>query len=96
MKYDITVQEVECLPYASYRVGVYGLADGKIVTEHIVRLSQSYLDSLGFSAERASELIRISFQFLLEREAPSAILKEFDLQLIQDYFNEYEEEMKKW
>jgi hypothetical protein len=58
MKYDITVQEVECLPYASYRVGVYGLADGKIVTEHIVRLSQSYLDSLGFNTPNSPRLCR--------------------------------------
>lgn len=40
-------------------------------------------------------LIERSFLFLLDREPPSSILKEFNLKEITGYFPEYEEEMKK-
>jgi hypothetical protein len=39
------------------------------------------------------DLIRKSFQLLLEREAKESILRSFNLQVIKRYFPEYEEEM---
>jgi hypothetical protein len=41
------------------------------------------------------ELIRESFQFLLEREPKESILSRFDLSIISRYFPEYEREIKK-
>ncbi len=41
------------------------------------------------------ECIRTSFEFLLEREAKEAILREFDLTLIGRYFPEYERELSR-
>jgi hypothetical protein len=39
------------------------------------------------------ELIRRSFEFLLEREPKDAILRAFDLPVIARYFPEYEAEI---
>ena len=41
------------------------------------------------------ELLRKSFEFLLEREAKESILGQFDLAVITRYFPEYEREIKK-
>jgi hypothetical protein len=40
------------------------------------------------------ELIKKSFEFLLEREGPQSILPEFDLPTIQKYFPDYESKIK--
>ena len=37
--------------------------------------------------------MRVSFEFLLEREPTSAILPEFSLDVIGRYFPEYEDEL---
>ena len=39
------------------------------------------------------ELIRASFQFLLERESKESILAKFNLKLIKSYFPEFEREI---
>ena len=39
------------------------------------------------------ELVRRSFEFLLERESKESILREFDLSVIQRYFPEYDQAM---
>ena len=41
------------------------------------------------------ELIRKSFEFLLEREPKESILSRFDLSVISRYFPEYEREIRK-
>ena len=41
------------------------------------------------------ELIRKSFEFLLEHEPKESILSRFDLTVISRYFPEYEGEIKK-
>ena len=40
--------------------------------------------------EDVEDLVRRSFDFLLEREPPSSILRLFDLAVIQRYFPEYD------
>ena len=42
--------------------------------------------------EDVEHLVRRSFDFLLEREPPSSILRRFDLGVIQRYFPEYDQE----
>jgi hypothetical protein len=39
------------------------------------------------------ELVRRSFEFLLDRESKESILREFDLSVIQRYFPEYDQAM---
>jgi len=43
----------------------------------------------------AADLVRESFVFLLEREPASSILQRFDLPVIQRYFPEYSEAMRR-
>jgi hypothetical protein len=59
-----------------------------------VRLSREYYKKLTAGNVEPEELIRKSFDFLLEREPASSILPEFDLPLIGHYFPEYEEAIK--
>lgn len=55
-----------------------------------VTLSEDYWQSLTGGKVAPEELVKTSFEFLLEREGPESILPEFDLPLISKYFPEYE------
>ena len=46
-----------------------------------------------FGDEDVERVVRVSFEFLLEREPASAILPEFSLDVIGRYFPEYEAEL---
>ena len=46
-----------------------------------------------FGNEDVERVVRVSFEFLLEREPASAILPEFSLDVIGRYFPEYEAEL---
>ena len=46
-----------------------------------------------FGDEDVERVVRMSFEFLLEREPASAILPEFSLDVIGRYFPEYEAEL---
>ena len=58
--------------------------------EYTVRLSEEYYQKLTQGKITPEQLIEKSFRFLLEREPASMILPEFELNLIQHYFNDYE------
>ena len=62
-------------------------------TEHTVTVSPASLARWGIGAEPkdVEDLVRRSFEFLLEREPPSAILRQFELSVIESYFPEYDE-----
>jgi hypothetical protein len=61
-------------------------------TRHAVTVRRADLERLADGTERedVESLVARSFDFLLEREPPSAILASFDLSVIQRYFAEYE------
>ena len=46
-----------------------------------------------FGDEDLERVVRISFEFLLEREPASSILSEFSLDVIGRYFPEYDDEL---
>jgi hypothetical protein len=48
----------------------------------------------GEDASAVEHLVRRSFEFLLEREPPSAILRTFDLSVIRRYFPDYDQKLK--
>ena len=58
-------------------------------TKHKVRMSEKVYKDLSASKISEIELIKNSFEFLLERESNQSILKEFDLEIIENYFPEY-------
>ena len=62
-------------------------------TEHTVTVSPASLGRWGAGSEQkdVEDLVRRSFEFLLEREPPSAILRQFELGVIENYFPEYDE-----
>jgi hypothetical protein len=66
---------------------------GAMKTYHRVRVTKA--DVARFSqGHTAEELLRASFQFLLERESNTSILATFDLPLIGNYFPEYEQDIR--
>jgi hypothetical protein len=50
--------------------------------------------SLGCGHVAAEELVRASFEFLLEREPATSILREFSLDVISQYFPGYPAEIR--
>lgn len=56
-------------------------------TTHVVRISRAEHERYG--GGDIVELVRRSFEFLLEREPNTSILREFDLGTIERYFPEY-------
>ena len=94
MEYQIKVEEIQKLPEGEYKVS---LAFGERHQEnnvYTVQVDEVYLTALGWEPNAVTELIRASFVFLLERESPSSILKQFNLRVIAKYFPEYEETIK--
>jgi hypothetical protein len=62
-------------------------------TDHAVTVSPASLARWGAGSEQkdVENLVSRSFEFLLEREPPSAILRQFELSTIESYFPEYDE-----
>jgi hypothetical protein len=58
-------------------------------TQHRVIVTQADLDELAPGVTDPTKLVSESFAFLLEREPPSAILREFGLADIERYFPDY-------
>jgi hypothetical protein len=63
-------------------------------TEHTVRVEQKYYQKLTGGRTSAEELVHKSFEFLLEREPNTSILRSFELSVIARYFPEYEHWIK--
>jgi len=66
-------------------------------TRHAVTVSAADAQRWGggYQPPEVADLVRRSFEFLLEREPPGSILREFDLSVIQRYFAEYETRIKR-
>jgi hypothetical protein len=67
--------------------------EGGSRTTHRVRVTRDAYERLCGGAVQPEELVRRSFEFLLEREPKESILHEFDLTVIGRYFPEYEGEI---
>ena len=63
-------------------------------TTHIVSLTTDYYKKLTSGKVSRETLIEKSFEFLLEREPNTSILRSFDLPVICRYFSEYEGKIK--
>ena len=62
---------------------------------HAVTVKQAEYASLTGGKMEPEELVRRSFEFLLEREPKESALTRFDLSVISRYFPEYEHEIKR-
>jgi hypothetical protein len=84
--------EVKKLDASHFRVRVI---EAGSESTHQVTLDPKDYERLAGATAGPDELIRKSFQFLLEREPKESILSRFDLSVISRYFPEYEREIKK-
>lgn len=68
---------------------------GSSTTTHLVTVPTSYAEKLTGGKLSVNRLVVLSFEFLLEREPNSSILRRFDLPVIANYFPEYEQAIRK-
>jgi hypothetical protein len=67
--------------------------EGETASKHEVELDDGYFESLTGGEGTKEELIKRSFEFLLEREPKETIMSRFHLSIIPQYFPEYEAEV---
>jgi hypothetical protein len=84
--------EVETSGKSEYHVRI---VEAGAETSHEVTLSQDDYNRLAEGKVTPEELVRRSFEFLLEREPKESILSQFDLPVIGRYFPEFEREIKR-
>jgi hypothetical protein len=63
-------------------------------TSHDVSVPAGFPASLGCGNVTPEELVRASFEFLLEREPATSILRKFSLDVISQYFPGYPAEIR--
>jgi hypothetical protein len=69
-------------------------AQGRTTTTHRVTVEPDYYNKLTGGEVTPETLVEKSFEFLLEREPNTSILRAFDLPVIGRYFPEYERTIK--
>ena len=84
--------EVEKIDNSKFRVRVI---EAGSETTHDVIVSPNDYTRLTNGKTEPEELVRRSFEFLLEREPKESILTRFDLSVIGRYFPEYEREIRR-
>ena len=84
--------DVEKTGELTFRVRVI---DAGSETTHEVTVSANDYAKLAAGKIESEELVRKSFEFLLEREPKESILSRFDLSVISRYFPEFEREIKR-
>ena len=68
--------------------------EGGSSTSHTVTVDDSYYQKLTGGEIGKEDLVRRSFEFLLEREPKESILSRFNLKVITRYFPSYETQIK--
>ncbi len=84
--------EIERLNENQFRARV---SEGGSETSHIVTVKAEDHLRLTNGKVDAAELVRRSFEFLLENEPKESILRQFDLSVIGKYFPDYEREIRR-
>ena len=64
--------------------------EDRAATVHTVTVKSEYAHKLSAGLVDSSVLVEKSFEYLLEREPNTSILRSFDLSVIAHYFPEYE------
>lgn len=84
---DISIVEIDS---TTYQVTV----TAQTTTMHMVTVQADYAQKLTNGSISNNDLLRKSFEFLLQRETNTSILRSFDLSVISRYFPEFEREVK--
>ena len=69
--------------------------EGAFATEHRVTVAPADLERLDPGAGDPERVVRAAFDFLLERESASSILRSFDLPVIGRYFPGWEADLRR-
>jgi hypothetical protein len=91
MSKGVSMITVEKITDTTFRVTV----ESQTTTTHEVTVSPSYYRKLTGGRISHEILIQKSFEFLLERESNTSILRSFELSVINQYFPEYEGTIRK-
>lgn len=75
-----------------YRVEIRGSGG---TTTRAVEVPHGLARELGWGHAPEADLVRASFELLLEREPPESILRSFSLDVIGTYFPDYRSEMRR-
>ena len=67
-----------------------------IETCHHVTLKDEIFQKLTQKKITKEKLVNLSFEFLLKKEKNTEILREFELQVISEYFSDYMKNVKSW
>mgnify|MGYP001380818029 FL=1 len=70
--------------------------ESSVNSNHVVTLNDDIYFEMTEGIKSKEELILFSFKFLLERENNTSILSNFNLEIIQNYFPEYKNEIQNW
>lgn len=84
--------EVERIKNGEFQVRV---TEGKGSTSHRVTVREDDYRRLSNGKVTPEELLKRSFEFLLEQESKESILPQFDLMVISRYFPSYEREIQR-
>ena len=87
---DFSVHQIGYLPHARFTVTV----NGEHPTRHTVSVNQETYDMLTAGNGSAADLVKKSFEYLLERESGNQIKPVFELLEIQRYFGDFVGTMK--
>ena len=68
----------------------------KETTFHKIIISDKIHQNLTGGQVSKTQLLEKSFEFLLEREPNTSILTNFEIQLISNYFSDYENYISSW
>jgi hypothetical protein len=71
------------------------VVDEQSATEHTVGVTDDELERLDPGATDPTDLVRRSFEFMLEHEPKESVLRTFELPLIGRYFPEYERTIRR-
>lgn len=89
---DITVEKIGNKPDYVFQVQV---DDMNSSSRHIVNMSYDFYSNLNTKMD-PKEIIKWSFEFLLQKEPKESILSEFDVTVISKYFPEYSRELNEF
>ena len=65
-------------------------------TTHTVTVTDQSLNDLTDNNVMKTQLLKFSFNFLLDREPNTTILSSFDINVISKNFSDYRDEVRRW
>ena len=65
-------------------------------TTHTVTVTDQSLKDLTVNNVTKTQLLKFSFNFLLDREPNTSMLLSFDINVISRYFSDYKDEVRRW